>query len=509
MGLAMRRASRSFEEFCEAVRTDPQTAGWYTEKGVANNGRELHRIWQKAASDTGKDTESPLVIDPKAPYDIARLFLDEHYVEGGQRTLHRHRGVFYAWNGTAYPEADEASLRAELYEFLDQCVTTADKGETWPVKPNARMVGNVLDALAAAAQLDIAIAAPAWLDHVPDLPAKEIISATNGLLHLPTLDLLPHTPAFFTPNAVDFAFDRNAPEPREWLRFLAELWPDDRQAIATLQEIFGYCLTADTSQQKMFLIVGPKRSGKGTIARVLINLVGMANTIAPTLAGLGMNFGLAPLIGKLVAIISDARLGGRTDQHAIVERLLSISGEDAITIDRKYREPWTGQLEARFLILSNELPRLTDASGAIASRFIVLLLTRSFYGREDPGLTKRLLGELPSIFNWAIAGRRRLSERGYLLTPASSADAVRDLEDLGSPIGAFARERCNVAPGLSVEVNKLFQAWSEWCAQNGRDKAGMTQTFGRGLRAAVPGLKVTRLREGDDRVRLYEGIGLK
>ena len=25
-----------------------------------------------------------------------------------------------------------------------------------------------------------------------------------------------------------------------------------------------------------------------------------------------------------------------------VERLLSISGEDTITVDRKYREPWTG-----------------------------------------------------------------------------------------------------------------------------------------------------------------------
>jgi XRE family transcriptional regulator, regulator of sulfur utilization len=45
---------------------------------------------------------------------------------------------------------------------------------------------------------------------------------------------------------------------------------------------------------------------------------------------------LAPLISKRVAIISDARLGARSDQSAITERLLSITGEDAITIDRKY-----------------------------------------------------------------------------------------------------------------------------------------------------------------------------
>src|SRR5262249_6708294 len=144
-------------------------------------------------------------------------------------------------------------------------------------------------------------------------------------------------------------------------------------------------------------------------------------------------------------MISDARLGGRADQHVIAERLLSITGEDAITVDRKYREAWTGRLQVRFLILSNELPRLADASGALAGRFVMLVLTRSFYGCEDHQLTTRLMMERSAILNWAIAGWRRLIERGFFATPTSSADAVRELEDLGSPIGAFVRERCIVA----------------------------------------------------------------
>jgi putative DNA primase/helicase len=259
----------------------------------------------------------------------------------------------------------------------------------------------------------------------------------------------------------------------------------------------------------MFLMVGPKRSGKGTIARVLMSIVGHDNSVAPTLAGLGTNFGLAPLIGKRVAIISDARFGGRSDQHAIAERLLSITGEDAITIDRKHREAWTGRLHTRFLILSNELPRLADASGALAGRFVVLVLTRTFYGHEDRGLTNRLLTERSAILNWAIAGWRRLTERGYFVSPASSADAVRELEDLGSPIGAFVRERCIIAPGRAVETTQLYEVWCDWCRQQGRDHAGSAQTFGRDLRAAVPGFKVRQPRGGDGRRRLYEGIGLR
>jgi putative DNA primase/helicase len=242
---------------------------------------------------------------------------------------------------------------------------------------------------------------------------------------------------------------------------------------------------------------------------VLTHLVGIDNTVAPTLAGLGTNFGLAPLIGKRVAMISDARLSGRPDQHAIAERLLSITGEDSNTVDRKFRESWTGRLQVRFLILSNELPRLADASGALASRFIVMVLTESFYGREDHALTNRLLGELPGILNWSIAGLNRLRNRGYFVQPDSAVDTVRDLEDLGSPIGAFVRERCVVGAGRRVEIGRLFAAWCEWSKEQGREHLGTLQTFGRDLRAAVPGMKRTQPRDGEARLSFYNGVGLR
>jgi hypothetical protein len=209
------------------------------------------------------------IIDTGAPYATAKRFLDRVFTADEKRILHHHRGAFYRWNGTAYPEIVETELRSQLYTFLDQCFTRGPKGELRPVHPNAAMVANVLDGLRAASHLDGLIAAPAWLDHVPDLPTEEIVACANGLLHLPARMLLPHTPSFFTYNALDFAFEREAPEPQQWLEFLDQLWPNDREAVHTLQEVFGYCLTADTRQQKAFLIVGPKRSGKGTIARVL------------------------------------------------------------------------------------------------------------------------------------------------------------------------------------------------------------------------------------------------
>ncbi|HYS91974.1 MAG TPA: phage/plasmid primase, P4 family, partial [Candidatus Acidoferrales bacterium] len=324
-----------------------------------------------------------------------------------------------------------------------------------------------------------------WTAGANTPPASEMISMRNGLLHVPTRTLHPHTPRFFTHYALAFDYDPDAAAPQCWLDFLGQLWPEDPSAIATLQEMIGYILGGDTRQQKMFLLVGPRRGGKGTIGRVLTGLLGVHNVACPTMAGLATNFGLQPLIGRPLGLISDARLSKRSATNVVVERLLSISGEDSITIDRKYKEPWTGRLPTRLVILTNELPRLSDSSGALASRFIVFVLTKSFLGHEDPTLTERLLGEAPGIFNWGLEGLDRLNARGHFEPPTSGREAMQQLEDLASPISAFVRDYCEVGRECQVKVDELWEAWKAWCAADNRGP-GSKALFGRDLRAAVP-----------------------
>lgn len=453
-----------------------------------------------------------LVLDPVDPLPSARVFVDRHYTKCKLQTLYHHAGMFYAWSGACYPPADPETIRKQIYEFLETASRPAKGGSGLTAfQPNTAKVNNFLDALRAICNVPSTTALPCWLQYEPDCcqPPAKVLACSNGLLHLPTLTLQPPTPSFFSLNAVDFAYDATVPAPSIWFAFLRDLWPNDDEAIVALQDIFGYFLTGNTRQQKIFLIAGPKRSGKGTIGRVVTAMLGQANVCNPTIASLSHNFGLAPLIGKPLAIIADARLSGRADQHAIAERLLSISGEDGQTVDRKFLPAWTGRLPTRFLILSNELPRIADVSGALASRFIVLTLTQSFYEREDPSLTDRLLCELPGILNWAIEGWQRLQTRGYLLQPTSSADAIRDLEDLGSPIGAFLRDRCEAGPACEAECGSVFDAWKHWCRANNRDHPGTVQSFSRDLRAAVPGLRTTQRRGPHGHERDFVGLRLR
>jgi putative DNA primase/helicase len=465
------------------------------------------------------------------PHRLARSYRERHQIKGEQ-TLRYWREEFLRWDGRSYAAVQDKEIRAELTQHIKRefdrvaiqqqnQARKAGNGENGKVpqrlakKVTAGIVSNVLQALTGEALLSGKTEPPAWLDGTTLFPPGEVLACANGLLHLPSLTenlpgfLVPPTPKFFSLNALDYDFAIDTPRPVQWLAFLDAVWGDDHEAITALQEWFGYCLLPDTSQQKILLLVGPKRSGKGTIGRILARVIGEANVCAPTLSSLGEPFGLWPLLGKTLALIADARLSGRSDTAVVVERLLSISGEDGQTVNRKNRSQVITRLPVRFMIMTNELPRIADASGALVSRMILLRLTRSWLGSEDTGLTNKLLKELPGILLWAIEGWRRLRQRGRFLQPSSSQNIIQEMEDLASPIGAFIRECCVVKPGLRVPIEDLFRAWLSWGREQGYKDPGNRQKFGRDIRAVLPHLGVEQPREDDKRVRVYVGLDLQ
>lgn len=464
---------------------------------------------------------------PDDPHRLARICRSE------MPDLRFWREDFFIFESPAYRRLSTAEVKAEItrivkaefdrlnieaQENADADGAQDDEGddsrESVARKVTRTLVNDVTNALHSLCILPDRVEEPCWLNENENpAPADDVIVTSNAIVHpksaIAGADCtLPPTPALFSVNHLPYAYDRAAACP-QWLAFLRSLWEHQPEQIDTLQEIMGYLLLPDTSLQKMFMLIGPKRSGKGTIARVIRGLVGEHNICAPTLGSLQEQFGLQPLVGKTVAIVGDARLSGRADESVIVERLLSITGEDAQTVNRKYRDQVTMQLKTRFLLLSNELPRLRDASATLASRLIILRFTESFYDREDHGLTQRLLQELPGILNWSLAGWKRLRERGHFDQPAAGRQLLDQMEEMASPVLAFVRERCDVTSDGQIEKAQLFNAWKSWSEVRGL-KAGADSTFARNLMAAVPSVDSARPRDDTGkRVNVYTGIKLK
>jgi putative DNA primase/helicase len=458
------------------------------------------------------------------PWRLARVYLRERWVgPDGLLTLRYWAEEWHAWREGAWRPLSDREVNAGLAATA-KAAFDADglKRGKPPRGVGSRLVGNMALLLRAQTLLPLHLVPqqPAWL---PDAPGPtpdpvECLPTRSGIVHLPTLmahgplhagAVLPPTPRLFTPNALSYAFDPNPPAPTAWLDFLRSVWGDDVESIECLQEMFGYLLTPDTSQQKIFLLVGPRRSGKGTIVRVLRDLVGAANVAAPTLATLAGPFGLQSLIGSSVCVCTESRLTGRADSQAIVERLLSVSGEDPQCVDRKHLTAWHGTLRARFVLLGNEVPRLGDYSSAMSGRLIVLKLTRSFFGQEDLALGQKLHDELPAILLWSLVGWARLRDRGRFHQPASAGDVLQEFEQLSNPIGAFLADRCDIGPEHRVLIPDLYAAWKTWCEASGRDHPGDVQGFGRNLRTSLPELTTHVVGAGKRFVRYYVGVRLR
>lgn len=459
-----------------------------------------------------------IILDAIDPMSIARRYVDDAWQGEDGTTLIRSCGLWYRYTGPHWEEVDKEVIGSKAWLWLEKVLRWYEKKETekgkpkeyelGPFKPTPGVVGGVVEALQAVTMQEGAVA-PCWLPGSSGADPRDLISLSNGILHVGSRRLLPHTSSYFNVNSLPFGWDDEGVCPT-WARFLGEAFQGDPESVDTLQEMMGYLLTADTSQQKMFLICGPKRSGKGTIGRVIGALVGKANMASPTLGSLTSNFGLQPLIDKLVALIPDARVGGQTNTQAIVERLLMISGEDDITVDRKNKTAWSGKMPTRVVMLTNELPRLGDASGAITSRFITLVMRRSFFGKEDPTLTDKLMQELPAIFRWALDGLDRLRQRGRFIQPSSAQDDIDELAELNSPLTVFVDECCKVGEDFTCEKADLYAAYANWAHGQGMHPMAQT-TFGMALKATVPGVSTCRPwgSGGGSRPRIYKGLQLR
>jgi putative DNA primase/helicase len=462
------------------------------------------RQQQEAQNDEGYDGQPrPILPPPSLPYDVAVMFADQCR-HNGLLTLRHWRGGWWRWQVAHWIEVEDRVIRGVLYRFTEHAVYLNAKQLPTRWAPNKHKISDLVDALTGICLLPNEVDQPCRVD-APD--GGSVVSFANGLLDVKRRTLLPHTPSYFNQTSVSFDYNAKAAEPRRWLNFLAELWPNQPNAIDVLGEWFGYVISGRTDLHKILLMIGPTRGGKGAIARILTAMIGRKNVAGPTLNSLGGEFGLAPLIGKPLAVISDARFAGK-DASVVVERLLSISGEDTLTVNRKYRDQWSGKLPTRLHVLSNELPKLGDASTAIVGRMVLLLTTRSWLGREDYALEPALQTELTGILNWALDGLHRLAvvnENVFTRVPEAE-EAVTAMRDLASPVAAFVREQCEVATNYEIRTDDLYAAYKVWAEDNGHSRKSK-QTFGRDLHAAFPSLQVKR--PYGDRRRVYVGIDLR
>jgi putative DNA primase/helicase len=389
------------------------------------------------------EDQGTLLPSPYEPTAVARALVKKWPSTGDTSHLAWWRDDYYEWNGKHWEIISKHKVIRMIFDATE------------PARSPSRIkVQDVLYSLSEAV-----------LQRDASTEDSRFIAPANGALDLETRSIYPHHPQRFNLTSLPFNFDEYADCPR-WLDFLTEVLPDDPQAIALLQEWFGYVLSGRTDLQKSLSVVGPPRCGKGTIIRVLEHLLGTEAVVTLKLHHLGDTFGLEPAIGKSLAVFPDIKWNVQNVPEAL-EAIQEISGEDTQTVNRKNRTAWRGRLGIRVMLVSNFSPSFEDASGAMASRLMHLEMRTSFEGREDTDLENKLIAELPGIFNWALAGIDRLNLSGRFSVPDSSREAERQLRMDTSVTKRFLEDRAIVAGEDELLAEDVYQAFREFCEAEG------------------------------------------
>lgn len=268
-------------------------------------------------------------------------------------------------------------------------------------------------------------------------PEGAWIHVNNGWLNWKTLEFEGHSVerrSLYKLN-VDYVPEAKCPRVNEFLTKATTL-ADGENQVAQMWDTASQLLDSSRTPTKALSLAGPPRSGKGTFSRLLEELVPETLRCSVGLFSLSEDsHASSALYGKKLNVIGEAEQVYISDTSTFNKAF----GEDPITANPKYQQPFSFRNTAMWLMMQNDLPQIADSSGAFVSRLTPVRFGESYVGREDRALGKRLLSELPGVLNELISALRARDARG----------------------GAFLEGHPSVVAHFAEETNPLMQFWKE------------------------------------------------
>lgn len=453
---------------------------------------DLQRISKSIGSKPEGVSESgqgKATVDPAA---IASQFVAERYTSESVATLRWWREGYYVYRHGIYRELPVAELKAEIAEYLR---TTGTKLSTHTMAAVLLSINGIL-------MVRHHVQPGTWMD---DIDGPEGIVATNGNVTFANErpKLLPHSPSFFSLTRLDYPYDPEATCPM-WKAFVAQVMSGDSEYVTLLQQWCGYLFRRDLREHKFVVLVGEGSNGKGVFCDVVESLVGPENVSHIPLGLFSRPFSLYGTLGKVVNVTSESH---HLVEDAAETQLKAFVAGDAMSFERKFRDPVNAVPTAKVMIATNHLPRFNDKTFGLWRRVLMVPFNETFRGnRQNKGLAAELKTELPGILNWAIEGLESLSRNGGFSIPARHEEHVEEYRRDADPTRAFLLD--NYEPTTieaGVPCGELYEAYRQWCDLNGCRPMN-ERTFGQQVRRVFPNVERVRPGSGTGRTWVYRGI---
>ena len=461
------------------------------------------------------------VVVPGYPMEIAQHLVDTVFTfPGGVPSLIRHQGSWWEYAGSRWSQRDDewimSRLHLELKDLYVEVVDANNRKKTVKFGPNTKSVGFVINALKSLL-VQKHTELPVFLRGGEGFPnPHNLIAFRDQLVEVPGLRTWTKGPEWFDVTCVPCDYDPAAACPT-WLRCVEQWGCGDPAWSTLLQRWFGYCLMNHRDYAKWLLLFGKSRAGKGTIVRILSDLIGWDAFLSAQMTSFNGEHGLVGLENARVLSITEAGKPDGRDADRLAELMKRIVGGDPMHINPKYKDPVRNVVvKAAPMVQANEMPRLPDRGGGISTKMLMLPFnwsTRDPGSKEDVNLIGKLRAELPGIAAWALQGARHLvaadaAERWP--TPEGAPEVMEAYRAENSPMDGFLAEYFVPNPSGFVLTEVIYERYALWARQQDVRFPVPRQFFSRDLveNTSWP-IARSKPRGEEGRKRGFKGISLR
>jgi putative DNA primase/helicase len=291
-----------------------------------------------------------------------------------------------------------------------------------------------------------------------------LLNALNGTIEITkdTQTVRAFNRTDFLTYQLTFEYDEAATCPM-FQNYLDRVLPE-RELQDVISEFFGYVFTTGLKLEKALLLYGGGANGKSVIFDTINALLGKENIANFSLSNLLEEHNRALIAHKLLNFGSEINATKTRDEFKIL-----VSGEP-IQARLKYGQSFTMTNYAKLAFNCNELPKDFDHQHAYFRRLLIIPFRVKIPDAEqDSNLAKKIIKtELAGVFNWIIAGLKRLLKAEKFTESKIVEQTIANYKKESDSVAMFIDENgYKPSSNSHVLLKELYANYRGFCLEDG------------------------------------------
>jgi len=292
-----------------------------------------------------------------------------------------------------------------------------------------------------------------------------VINFKNGFFMVEDGKLIDHTMNIISTNQLPYEYDVNA-RCDQFMKALIEATDGCPYKIGTIQEFAGYCLTRDTSLEKVLFLIGAAGSGKSTVLQGIEAMLGKENVSSTSMEHLCQPRYAGNFIDKIANIATEIP----KDISGFESALNTIVSGESIMVDTKFIPSYDARPYCKLIFAGNDMPNIADTSNSVFRRMLLIYFNNVIdKDKIDPDLKYKIRKEGAGIFNWAFQGLQRLQANKKFTQSEEMLSNIDELRVQNNGVYYFITENYEFIEDKDqyITIEELYEDFKNFCHKVG------------------------------------------